>query len=128
LLDCLEKAGRLSAIAHAVVDVAKDIGARAIVAFTESGATALRVSKAYPSVPVIAASPYRAVLRKTALYSGVIPLEVAQGRDTDDMFEKASEAAIRSGLVRRGDRVAIVAGVPVGQVGNTNLLKVETVR
>jgi pyruvate kinase len=117
-----------SAIAHAVVDVAKDIGARAIVAFTESGATALRVSKAYPSVPVIAASPYQAVLRKTALYSGVIPLEVAQGHDTDDMFEKASEAAIRSGLVRRGDRVAIVAGVPVGQVGNTNLLKVETVR
>jgi pyruvate kinase len=117
-----------SAIAHAVVDVAKDVGARAIVAFTESGATALRVSKAYPSVPVIAASPYAQVLRRAALYSGVIPLEVAQGRDTDDMFEKASEAAIRSGLVRRGDRVAIVAGVPVGQVGNTNLLKVDTIR
>src|SRR5438094_3888119 len=117
-----------NAIAHAVVDVARTIGARAIVAFTESGATALRVSKAYPSVPVIAASPYAEVLRRTALYSGVIPLEVAQGHDTDDMFAKASEAAIRSGLVRRGDRVAIVAGVPVGQVGNTNLLKVETVR
>src|SRR5256885_489824 len=60
-----------SAIAHAVVNVAKDIGARAIVAFTESGATALRVSKAYPSVPVIAASPHPEVLRRAALYSGV---------------------------------------------------------
>ena len=44
------------------------------------------------------------------------------------MFAKACEAAVRSGLVRVGDRVVIVAGVPVGQVGMTNLLKVETVR
>jgi pyruvate kinase len=117
-----------NAIAHAAASLAREISARAIVAFTESGATALRVSKAYPSVPVIAASPYAAVLRRTALYSGVVPLQVAQGRDTDDMFAKASEAALRSGLVRRGDRVAIVAGVPVGQVGMTNLLKVEAVR
>ena len=117
-----------SAIAHAAAAVAKGIAARAIVAFTESGATARRASKAYPTVPVIAASPYRESLRRTALYSGVIPLEVAQGRDTDDMFAKASEAAVRSGLVRVGDRVVIVAGVPVGQVGMTNLLKVETVR
>jgi pyruvate kinase len=98
-----------------------------IIAFTESGTTALRCSKARPSVPVIAASPHGDVLRKTALYSGVVPLLVSPGRDTDEMVANATEAAVRSGFVREGDRVVIVAGVPVGRPGQTNLLKVETV-
>ncbi|TAN32265.1 pyruvate kinase [bacterium] len=116
-----------SAIAHAAATSADEIGARAIIAFTESGTTALRCSKAHPRVPVIAASPHPQVLRRTALYSGVIPLLVSPGRDTDQMVANATEAARLSGLVRAGDRVVVVAGVPVGRTGQTNLLKVETV-
>jgi pyruvate kinase len=116
-----------SAIAHAAARAADEIGARAIIAFTESGTTALRCSKARPRVPVIAASPHPEVLRKTALYSGVIPLLVSPGKDTDQMVENATHAARESGLVRTGDRVVVVAGVPVGLAGQTNLLKVETV-
>ena len=78
-------------------------------------------------MPVIAASPHPDVLRRTALYSGVIPLLVSPGRDTDQMVANATEAAVRSGLVRHGDRVVVVAGVPVGRPGQTNLLKVEIV-
>jgi pyruvate kinase len=78
-------------------------------------------------VPVIAASPNPDVLRRTALYSGVIPLLVSKGRDTDQMVALATEAALRSGLVRQGDRVVVVAGVPVGRPGQTNLMKVEIV-
>ena len=104
------------------------MSARAIVAFTESGATARRVSKARPGVPVIAASPHPAVLRRTALYAGVVALEVAHGADTDDMIAKGTRAAVDAGLVRRGDRIAFVAGVPVGEPGQTNLVKVEVVR
>ena len=116
-----------SAIAHAAAASADELKARVIIAFTESGTTALRCSKARPAVPIIAASPNAAVLRRTALYSGVIPLLVSPGKDTDEMFANATEAALRSGFVREGDRVVIVAGVPVGKPGQTNLLKVETI-
>ena len=50
-----------------------------------------------------------------------------QGVDTDDMADKATRSARSSGLVRPGDRVVLVAGVPVGRPGQTNLLKVEIV-
>jgi len=116
-----------SAIAHAAAASADELGARVIIAFTESGTTALRCSKARPHVPIIAASPHEEVLRRTSLYAGVVPLLVAPGRDTDEMFANATDAAVRAGFVREGDRVVIVAGVPVGQPGQTNLLKVETV-
>jgi pyruvate kinase len=117
-----------AAIAHAASAIAEQVGARAILAFTESGTTARRVSKTRPAVPVIAASPHQEVLRRTALYAGVVPLEVAHGADTDDMIDKGTRAAVDAGLVRPGDRIAFVAGVPVGEPGQTNLVKVEVVR
>jgi len=116
-----------SAIAHAAASTAAEIHAKVIIAFTESGTTALRCSKARPPMPVVAASPHPEVLRRTALYSGVVPLLVSPGRDTDQMISNATEAALGSGMVRAGDRVVVVAGVPVGRPGQTNLLKVETV-
>ena len=116
-----------SAIAHAAASTAGEIHAKVIIAFTESGTTALRCSKARPPMPVVAASPHPEVLRRTALYSGVVPLLVSPGRDTDQMISNATEAALASGMVRAGDRVVVVAGVPVGRPGQTNLLKVETV-
>lgn len=116
-----------SAIAHAAASTATELRAKVIIAFTESGTTALRCSKARPPMPVIAASPHPEVLRRTALYSGVIPLLTSPGRDTDEMVKNATQAALEAGLVKSGDRVVIVAGVPVGRPGQTNLLKVETV-
>jgi len=116
-----------SAIAHAAASTAAELQARVIIAFTESGTTALRCSKARPGVPIVAASPHPEVLRRTALYSGVLPLLVSPGRDTDEMISNATRAAAQSGIVREGDRVVVVAGVPVGRPGQTSLLKVETV-
>ncbi len=116
-----------SAIAHAAASTAAELQAKVIIAFTESGTTALRCSKARPPVPVIAASPHQEVLRRTALYSGVVPLMVQPGSDTDQMISNATAAAVEAGMVRAGDRVVVVAGVPVGRPGQTNLLKVETV-
>ena len=116
-----------SAIAHAAAATAAELHAKVIIAFTESGTTALRCSKARPPVPIIAASPHPEVLRRTALYSGVVPLQVSPGRDTDEMIANATKAALESGMVRPGDRAVVVAGVPVGRPGQTNLLKVETV-
>lgn len=116
-----------SAIAHAAASTAAELDAKVIIAFTESGTTALRCSKARPPMPVIAASPHDEVLRRAALYSGVVPLLVRPGADTDQMVSNATAAALESGMVRSGDRVVVVAGVPVGRAGQTNLLKVETV-
>lgn len=116
-----------SAIAHAAANTADELHARVIIAFTESGTTALRCSKARPRMPIIAASPHPEVLRRTALYSGVVPLLVMPGTDTDQMVANATEAARGADMVSAGDRVVIVAGVPVGRAGQTNLLKVETV-
>ena len=116
-----------SAIAHAAASTAAELQAKVIIAFTESGTTALRCSKARPPMPVIAASPNQEVLRRTALYSGVVPMLVQPGADTDQMIANATSAALESGMVRAGDRVVVVAGVPVGRPGQTNLLKVETV-
>lgn len=115
------------AMAQAAATIAEEVGARAILAFTESGATARRVSKARPTVPVIAASPHPHVLRRTALYAGVVPLEVEEAVDTDDLLAKGKSAALAAALVRPGDRIAFVAGVPVGEQGRTNLVKVEVV-
>jgi pyruvate kinase len=116
-----------SAIAHAAASTATELRAKVIIAFTESGTTALRCSKARPPMPIIAASPHPEVLRRTALYSGVVPLQVSPGSDTDQMVANATKAAREAGMVKSGDRVVIVAGVPVGRPGQTNLLKVETV-
>ena len=127
-LQIWHEAGQVgSAIAHAAASTATELDAKVIIAFTESGTTALRCSKARPPMPVIAASPHEEILRRTALYSGVVPLLVKPGADTDQMISNATAAALESGMVRDGDRVVVVAGVPVGRPGQTNLLKVETI-
>ena len=115
-----------NAIAHAAAAVAAEVGAAAIVAFTETGSTALRVSKARPLVPVIAASPHPGTLRRTALYAGVVAQQVAYGTSTDELLEIAGRVAAASGFASRRDRIVVVAGV-ASQPGQTNLLKVVTI-
>jgi pyruvate kinase len=122
-----ERGSVSAAMAHAAAGVAEEVRARGIIAFTETGTTALRISKAHPEAPVIATSPHAHVLRRSQLYSGVVPLQADHGGDTDTMVDNATRAALRAGLVRRGDRVVLVAGVPVGESGQTNLVKVGTV-
>ena len=113
-----------NAMAKAAAAVAHGISARAIVAFTETGASALRVSKQRPTAAVIAASPHPATLRRTALYAGVRAVEVPAAADTDQLIDIAIAAARRCRLVRPGDRVVVVAGTPIGQSGLTNLIRV----
>jgi pyruvate kinase len=122
-----ERGSIAGAMAQAAGAIAEETGARAIIAFTESGATARRVSKARPTVPIIAASPHQEVLRRTALYAGVVPLQIEPAADTDDLIALGTRAALAAGLVRTGDRITFVAGVPAGRAGQTNLVKVEVV-
>jgi pyruvate kinase len=114
-------------ISHAAVTIAHGLKAKAIVTPTESGNTPRRVSKYRPDSVIIAVTPDERVARRLCLVNGVFPLLVNHCETTDEMFEVAIEGSLASGLVKNGDMVVITAGVPVGESGTTNLLKVHTI-
>lgn len=115
------------AISRAAVDVARGVGAAAIVAFTESGSTALKASKRRPRVPILACTPLPTTARRCSLYWGALPLVVSNITDTEQMIYQTGQEAKRLGFVATGDRVVITAGVPMGQPGSTNTLSVEII-
>jgi len=116
------------AISHAACHIALNIGAQAIICCTHSGQTARLVAKYRPHAPIIAVTPSEEVRRMLTLFWGIYPFRIEEPPDTDTLIERAKEAALRSGLVSRGDRVVIVAGVPVGIPGATNLIKADVLK
>ena len=115
------------AIAYDACHTAHQLGARAILAFTESGSTAWRVCKYRPRVPIVAITPSDSVQRALALAWGVYPRRVAPLSKVDDLFAEGSALARELGVAATGDLVVITAGVPIGTAGTTNLLKVQKV-
>lgn len=113
------------AISLSAVEIANEVGARAIVTATMSGTTARMVARHRPSVPIVAVTPSERTLYRLALVWGVIPVKVAQFRTTDEMVEMMLEAARKRGLVAWGDSVVLTAGIPFGQGKKTNMLKVH---
>jgi pyruvate kinase len=112
-------------IARAACAVAKEVGAKVLVAFTESGASARFVSKARPRVPIIAFSPNEATRRKLSLYWGVLPRYIEQLRDPDTMVERANDFVIANGFGSPGDKIVAVFGAPTGVSGTTNSIRVR---
>jgi pyruvate kinase len=123
--DALSEASVSAAVAHAVCLLARDLSAAAILTATESGRTALLVARHRPAMPILGMSANQVTARQLALAWGVQPVLIDSLSTTDELFEKAKHTALRSGLVRAGDRVVITAGVPVRQSGSTNLIKTE---
>ena len=115
------------AVARAACDVARDIGARVIVAFSESGLTARYASKARPSVPIIAFSSNPVTRRRLALLWGVVPCALEVPRSTDELVEHANAYLIANGFVSPGDRFVAVFGAPAGVIGATNSIRVRVV-
>ena len=116
------------AIAHAACDLAEAVGAKVIVALTESGGTARLVSKARPSMPVVAFSPDQKTLRRLALFWGVAPSPLDVVTDIDVLVQRTEKVLSERGLVSRGDRYVVVYGAPIGQRGSTNAVRVEQVK
>jgi pyruvate kinase len=112
-------------IARAACAVAKEVKAKLLVAFTESGSTARFVSKARPKVPILAFSPNEGTLRKLSLYWGVLPRYIEQLRDTDAMVERANDFVIANGFGSPGDKIVAVFGAPTGVPGTTNSIRVR---
>jgi len=115
------------AISVAAVDVAAHIGAKAVIAFTESGSTARMASKRRPAVPILACTPLAPTARRCSLYWGVAPVVVPAAEDAEQMIARTCQEVRRLELVASGDRVVFTAGVPMGQPGSTNTLSVEVI-
>jgi pyruvate kinase len=113
------------AISQAACRVAENLGAAAILAFTQTGKTAALVSKYRPRVPIYAVTPSQKVRRRLALYHGVRSLRVDIVGTTEAQIEAVEAAVLEAGLLKRGDVVVITMGSPVSAPGTTNLLKVH---
>ena len=119
--------GITSAISHATVTTAHDLNASAIITVTQSGTTARQISKYRPLCPIISATTSEKVRRQLNLSWGVTPILCEEQSNTDKLFAHVVERALHTGIIRKGDIVVITAGIPLGQSGTTNLLKVECV-
>jgi pyruvate kinase len=112
------------AIAAAAREVAQTLGAKAICAWTDSGATALRIARERPVSPILALTPKRTTARRLALAWGVSAYQTHDPSSVEDMVERASEHALCNGFGGDKDRIAIVAGMPFGSPGGTNIIRI----
>lgn len=115
------------AAARAACQMAHQVQARAIIAFTTAGTTALRVSKYRPYHPILAVTPSASVVSRLSLVWGVLPLEEPEPANLEEVFELASKSALETKLAKRGDLIVITAGIPLGVSGSTNLVKIHSV-
>ena len=115
------------AISDAAATAAFVLGARAIVAFTESGFSARLISQARPGVPIIALTPFVEVQRRLALSWGVVSRLLRKVKTTDEMVEEVEASLLNDGSVRPGDVIVIISGSPMWVRGTTNLLKLHRV-
>ena len=113
------------AIARGACNTAREIGAKYLVAFTESGYSAMMVSLARPSVPIIAYSSSVKTRRRMSLFWGVLPRESPAAKDMDALCDWCTGDLMATGLASPGERVVIVFGAPIGVSGSTNTIRVH---
>lgn len=114
-------------IGLAVARAAKDLGVKCIVAATESGYTAKMISKYRPDANILAVTFDERTKRSLSLNWGVHPTVAEKPSTTDEMFDLASKKAVELGFASEGDLILITAGVPVGESGTTNVMKIQLI-
>ncbi|WP_121615132.1 pyruvate kinase [Virgibacillus halodenitrificans] len=115
------------AISQSVTHSAMNLAVSAIITPTESGHTARMISKYRPQAPIIAVTFSDIVNRRLSLVWGVHAVMGGKAHSTDEMLDIAIDRGLSTGLVEHGSRVIITAGVPVGESGTTNLMKVHVI-
>jgi len=115
-------------VAMAALFTARHLQVTAIAALTESGATALWISRLNAGVPVIALTPSERSRRRMALYRDVVPLSMDRVHsDRDILLAMAEQSLVDAGAVSKGDLIVLTVGEPVGQPGGTNTMKIVRV-
>lgn len=115
------------AIGQSVGHTARNLNIDTIVAATESGHTARMISKYRPKSTIVAVTFSERTMRGLALSWGVYPTVAEKPESTDDMFNLATGIAQEKGYAKEGDLIIITAGVPVGERGTTNLMKIQMI-
>jgi pyruvate kinase len=113
------------AMAAAATEVARCVGATALVAFTQTGGAARRLARHHPGMPLLAFTPQPEVRNQLALSWGIETFITPSVRHTDEMIRQVDDAMLRYGRGRAGDLVVVVAGSPPGTPGSTNLIRVH---
>jgi pyruvate kinase len=121
------EASAADAIAAAARQVGHTIGAAAIVAFTASGATALRVARERPDSPIIGFTPDAITARRLAVVWGVHAVVAADAHSLAEAVTRAARVAQAEGFAVVGQEIVVAAGVPFGHSGSTNTLRVAVV-
>ncbi|KRK34235.1 pyruvate kinase [Loigolactobacillus bifermentans] len=114
-------------IGQSVAHTARNLGIRTIVAATESGFTARMISKYRPKADILAITFDERTRRGLAVNWGVYPIVAEKPSSTDEMFNLAAEKAQSLGFAKEGDLIIITAGVPVGERGTTNVMKIQLI-
>lgn len=114
-------------IANATLFTAHHLKVKAIVALTESGSTALWMSRHSIDTPIFALTPLQTTQRKASLYRNVRAFHLLQEGGSHAVLRKAEEVLINEGMVRKGDLIVVTWGSPMGQAGGTNALKIVRV-
>ncbi|UXS05613.1 pyruvate kinase (plasmid) [Agrobacterium tumefaciens] len=115
------------AVAQAAAGVAISLRSPLIVAFTLSGATASRISRARPPLPILALTPSEQATRQLALFWGVVAVRATTVANYKQSIDNAKRAARETGLTKSGDQIVIVSGFPFATRGSTNNLRVVEV-
>lgn len=116
------------AVSHSACAAAFDLDAKAIIAVSQSGYTARKISRFRPSAPIIAPTTSRKAYNQLALNWGVVPTLSKKQNSSDELFKHVVNCALNTGVVSEGDLVVVAAGVPVGVSGNTNTMRIEKVK
>jgi pyruvate kinase len=111
-------------IAMGALFTADHLGCKAIIALTESGSTALWMSRHYIKVPIYGLTSQLQSQRRMTLYRNVQPVLTPRFSDRDEALAKAEAVLVESGVLKPGDTYAITCGEPMGHPGGTNMLKV----
>ena len=116
------------ALAEASASITKTVSATAITCFTSSGSTVRRVARERPDVPILALTPRQDTARRLGLTWGVHAVRTKDIGSFEEMIGKARRMALRHDLAEAGRKIIVLAGVPFGTPGSTNVLHVATVR
>ena len=114
-------------IAAAACDAAAVSGAVAICCFTLSGDTARQLARFRPAMPIVAFSPDQSIRRRLALYWGVVSKVMEPVKNADLMAELVAERLVNDGVAKRGDRLVLVHGSPLGVAGHTNSIRLHEI-
>lgn len=116
------------AICSALRSVSQMIGAVVNVTYTDSGNTSLRAARERPMAPILSITPHLSTARRLALVWGVHSTVIDHDvKDVDEMVDAACRTAFTEGFAQPGDQLAIAAGMPFGQPGTTNLLRIAEI-